>query len=107
MKKEKIYKRKISIFNFLICLAVTAVLLVFYISNIIYINRLSAENVELKSEINKAKQTNDLLSTEVEKLSSYERIKNLAYEKFALSLRHEAISENKKIVLNYPALKQN
>jgi cell division protein FtsL len=100
MSREKYYKRRISIFNFLIVLIVTSILVIFYISNIIYVNEIASENLDIKNDINKVKQTNDLLGTEIEKLSNYERIRSLASEKFGLALRQEAINENYKIILN-------
>ncbi len=70
--------KKISIFYFLIVLILTSVILIIYISNIIYVNKLSVSNNELKEEIKKNVQINNMLHTEAEKLSSYERIKLIA-----------------------------
>ena len=55
---------KISIFYFLIMLIVTSVIVVIYINNIIDVNKLSVSNNDLKEEIKKNVQINDMLRTE-------------------------------------------
>ncbi len=98
-------KKKISIFYFLIFLIVTSVILVIYINNIIYVNQLAISNNTLQEEIKNNIQTNDLLRTEVEKLSSFERIKSIAEDKFNLSYKENSIEENKSIILKKSQLK--
>lgn len=76
-----------------------------YINNIIYVNQLAVENNNLKEEIKMNVQKNDLLRTESEKLSSFDRIKTLASEKFNLSYRENSIDENNNIVIKKSQLK--
>lgn len=91
--------KKISIFYFLIVMILTSVILIIYISNIIYVNKLSISNNEIKEEIKKNLQINNMLRTESEKLSSYERIKTLASEKFNLAYRENSIEEGNTIII--------
>jgi len=104
MKKSK-QGNKISVFYFLILLIVTSVILVIYINNIISVNSLSVINNNLKEEINKNIQTNDLLRAEAEKLSSFERVKSIAAEKYSLTYKENATDGNTKIILNKSQLK--
>ncbi len=104
MKKTK-QGNKISVFYFLILLIVTSVILVIYINNIISVNSLSVINNNLKEEINKNIQTNDLLRAEAEKLSSFERVKSIASEKYNLTYKENATDVNTKIILNKSQLK--
>lgn len=97
--------KKISIFYFLITLIITSVIIVIYISNIIYVNRLSVSNNELKEEIKKNVQINNMLRTDVEKLSSFERIKTIAADKFALTYKENSVDESKTIILKKSKLK--
>ena len=104
MKKTK-QGNKISVFYFLILLIVTSVILVIYINNIISVNSLSVSNNNLKEEINKNIQTNDQLRAEAEKLSSFERVKSIAAEKYSLTYKENATDVNTKIILNKSQLK--
>lgn len=83
----------------------TSVILIIYISNIIYVNKLSISNNEIKEEIKKNLQINNMLRTESEKLSSYERIKTLASEKFNLAYRENSIDEGNTIIIKKSQLK--
>ncbi len=103
MKKKP--GKKISIFYFLIVMILTSVILIIYISNIIYVNKLSVINNEIKEEIKKNLQINNMLRTESEKLSSYERIKTLASEKFNLAYRENSVEEGNAIVIKKSQLK--
>ncbi|MDQ3019971.1 MAG: hypothetical protein M3R36_05285 [Bacteroidota bacterium] len=82
-----------------------SIILVVYINNIIYVNQLSVDNNNLKEEINKNIQTNDLLRTEAEKLSSFERVKTIAWEKFNLSYKEYSIEEKNNIIVKKSQLK--
>lgn len=104
MKKTK-GKTKISIFYFLVFLIITSVILVVYINNIIYINHLSVLNNNLKEKIKENVQTNDMLRTEAEKLSSFERVRAIAAEKFALSYKENSTEEKSSIIIKKPQLK--
>lgn len=83
----------------------TSVILVIYINNIIYVNQLAIENNNLKEEVKLHVQKNDLLRTESEKLSSFDRIKTIASEKFNLSYKENSIDENNNIVIKKSQLK--
>ena len=84
---------KISIFYTLLLLFVLSGVIVFYINNIITINNLISENTQLKEKIKKAVQTNYQYRIEIEKLSSYERIFNLASEKFGMIQSDTAVEK--------------
>ncbi len=105
MNDKKYNTKRISIFYFLIFLILTSVILVIYINNIIYVNQLSVSNNDLKEQIKSVVQKNDLLRTESEKLSSFDRIKTIAAEKFNLSYKENSIDENNNIIINKSQLK--
>lgn len=105
MKTKKITNRKISIFYFLIMLIITSVIVVIYINNIIAVNQLAAGNNAIKEEIRKNVQTNDLLRTEAERLSSFERVKSIASEKYNLSYKENSVDEKNNIILSKSKLK--
>lgn len=105
MNSKSRKKNKISIFYFLIFLIITSIILVIYINNIIYVNQLSISNNNLKEEIKKHIQTNDILRTETEKLSSFERVKSIASEKFNLSYKENSIEEKNNIIIKKSQLK--
>ncbi|MBS1514165.1 MAG: hypothetical protein JSS63_04005 [Bacteroidetes bacterium] len=93
-------KRKLSLFNTLIAFAVISILLVLYINNIIYVNNLAVKNIELKEEIKKTSQANDILRTEIERLSSFDRVKSISNEKLNLDVREGSYTEKNKIIVN-------
>lgn len=97
MKKSN--RKKISIFYFLVFMIMTSIILLVYISNIIYINELAVSNNNLKEEIKKNIQSNDQLRIEIEKLSSYERISTLATERFNISYRENSAVEDKNLII--------
>ena len=105
MKTRNRANKKISIFYFLIMLIITSVIVVIYINNIIAVNQLAAGNNALKEEIRKHAQSNDLLRTEAERLSSFERINSLASEKYELSYKENSIDEKNNIILSKSKLK--
>lgn len=86
-------------------LVLTSVIVVIYINNTIVVNQLAVGNNDLKEEIKKNIQTNDLMRTEAEKLSSFERVKSLASEKFNLSYKENSVDEKNKIILSKSQLK--
>lgn len=100
MKKAKQNNRKLSLFNTLIAFSVICVLLVLYINNIIYVNNLAVKNNELREEIKKTSQSNDILRTEIERLSSFDRIKTISKEKLNIDVREGAYTDKNKIVIN-------
>lgn len=103
--KSKNTGKKISIFNFLIFLVLTSVILLIYINNIITVNQLSAGNNELREEIKRNVQTNNLLVTEAERLSSFENISSAAFAKHNLIYKEDARDQNKLVVLKKSQLK--
>ena len=104
---EEKQKVKISVFYALLSLTLIAILIVFYINNIIASNNLSVETNKLKGDINDVKQTNDFLMTEVEKLSSFERIKQAAEERLNMVYSDSVIDEGKVIILKKSDLESN
>jgi len=105
MREKNSGKKKISIFYFLIFLIFTSVILVIYISNIIYVNQLAVSNNEIREKIKQNIQTNDLLRTEAEQLSSFERIKSIAGDRFNLSYKENSVDEENNIILKKSQLK--
>ncbi|MBV6479614.1 MAG: Cell division protein FtsL [Ignavibacteria bacterium] len=104
MKKSS--GKKISIFYFLICLVLTSIILVIYIGNIIHINETAVLNNTLKEEINRNMQVNSRLMVEIEQLSGFERISQLARDKFGISYKENSIDQNKNIVVREKLLKK-
>ena len=100
MRNKEGKNRRLSLFNTLIAFAVICVLLVLYINNIIYVNTLSVKNNELKDEIKKTSQSNDILRTEIERLSSFERIKSISNEKMNIDVHEGAFTDKNKIIVN-------
>jgi cell division protein FtsL len=97
---DKKVKRKISIFQLLIFLFILSAIMVFYINNIITVNQLISKNNELKDAMNKTAQTNYSYQIEIERLSSYDRIKSLASEKFGLRLSDTVARSNDFLIIN-------
>lgn len=94
---EETGKKKLSILYVLISFIMLAVIMIVYINNIIYVNRVSAESMKLREQIDEVKNTNDFLRTEIEKLTSFERINSLAKEKFGMRYSDSAIIRNEVI----------
>jgi len=105
MRERNSRKKKISIFYFLIFLVINSVILVIYINNIIYVNKLAVSNNEIRDKIKINIQTNDVLRTETEKLSSFERIKTIAEDRFDLSYKENSVDENNNIIVKKSQLK--
>ncbi|MCB0725957.1 MAG: cell division protein FtsL [Ignavibacteria bacterium] len=105
MNSKRQKSKKISIFYFLIMLVITAVITVIYINNSIEVNQLAMGNNELKEQIKKSVESNDLLRSEVERLSSFERIRSIAKEKFELTYQENSVDENNNIVLSKQEIK--
>ncbi|MGB9697042.1 MAG: hypothetical protein ACP5P3_08345 [Ignavibacteria bacterium] len=87
-------QRQISVFQFLINLLILAVTLIFYLNNIIAVDQLIIYNNQLKNEILRYQQNNNILVMERDKLLSYERIKSIAIEKFKLNLYDHSFDAN-------------
>jgi len=93
-------RKKISIFQFLIYVLILAGIIVFYINNIINVNHLISGNNDMKDVITKTVQSNYAYRIEIEKLTSYERIKNLASDKFQMKPGETFFDEKNIIVIN-------
>lgn len=97
--------KKISIFYFLIMLVMTAIITVIYINNLIEVNQLAAGNNAIKESIKKSVESNDLLRGEVERLSSFERIRSIAKDRFDLTYKENTVDEKNYIILSKRELK--
>jgi cell division protein FtsL len=93
-------RKKISIFQFLIFVMILAGIVVFYINNIIAVNQLITGNNEVKESINKALQSNYAYRIEIEKLTSFDRIKALAAEKFQMKPGLTSFDDKNVIIIN-------
>jgi len=83
MRKSK--ERKISLFNVLVGLFMTAAIIIFFVNNIISVNNLVVVNNNTKNEINKTITDNNNLQTEIERLSNFDNIKPVAVDKLKLN----------------------
>lgn len=79
-------RKRVSTFNVVLFLFAMAVGGVLYVHNIITINALATEVGQLETKYEKILQSNEVLRSEVNKKSGYERIGNLASER--LGLKH-------------------
>ena len=91
---------KISIFYLIIFFVLISALSVFLINNIITVNNLNREISDLKEDINKVNQANNTYRIEIEKLSSYDRIKKIAEEKLNMKVVEGSIRSDSKIKIN-------
>jgi cell division protein FtsL len=92
-------KRKISIFWAILFFLLLSSSSVFLINNIIAVNKLIKEVNIVKDDILKANQINNSLKMEIEKLSSYDRVKKIAEEKLNLKIDELNIRQNRKILI--------
>ncbi len=90
--------KKVSLFYVILIMVALCVTVVVYVSNSIEIKKLAVNNNLLKEEIKRHVQANDMLSNEVEMLSSFDRISSLAGKKFSLKYKESSIAE-KNVVL--------
>ncbi len=88
---------KISIFYLIIFFVLISALSVFLINNIITVNKLNREISDLKDDINKVNQANNTYRIEIEKLSSYDRIKKIAEEKLNMKVVEGSVRSDSKI----------
>jgi len=77
-------QRKISLFNLMIMLFITAGIIVFFVNNIIAVNSVVVDNNNLRTEINKTVTSNNNLQTEIERLTNFDNIKSTAVDKLGL-----------------------
>lgn len=86
---------KISIFWLIVSFFVLSSFSIFLINNIITVNKLIREISLLKEESGMVNQVSNNLKLEIEKLSSFERIKNLSEERIGLKINENALNRNK------------
>jgi len=90
---------KISVFYFIIVLVILAISTAFVVHNIIYVNQMTQSTNELKESISRESQKNDFYRAEIEKLSGFERIRQLAEEKLNLKFSESALDLKNVIVV--------
>ena len=77
-------KRRISTLNIIFFLTVTTVSTVFYIGNIITVNRLAGEIEDLKASYSILSNANEFLQSEINQKSTMERITKIASEQMGM-----------------------
>jgi cell division protein FtsL len=90
-------QKKISLFNLMVMLFISAGVIVFFVNNIISVNAIAVENNNMLSEINKTTTINNNLQTEIERLTNYDNIKNIAVGKLGLKF---PVEKPKKITVD-------
>ena len=100
MTAEK--KKNISVFYVLIALLLIAGSLGFAINNKIQFNNEIKKNKELKERVENIGQTNLKFRNEIEKLTSFERIKNLASDKLNMIYSDTAVDKSNVIKIKKP-----
>jgi hypothetical protein len=88
--------KKLSLFNLMIMLFISAGIIVFFVNNIISVNALVVENSNIHTEINKSVTVNNNLQTEIERLTNFDNIKNTAVSKLGLEY---PVTKPKKITV--------
>ncbi len=97
MTAEK--KKNISVFNILIAFVLVAASVGFYINNVVLFNTDIKKNKDLKERLDNVGQTNLKFRNEIEKLTSFERIKTLAAEKLNMVYVDSAFDKNNLIII--------
>ncbi|HEX9656585.1 MAG TPA: septum formation initiator family protein [Bacteroidota bacterium] len=100
-------RRKISMFSIVLMLMAFGAGTVFYISNVITVNRLAVEVGDLRTKLEKAQNTNAGLHAEINQKSSWDRIGKIATEELGLQYTKEQpgffnIDQEKLEELNSP-----
>ncbi len=75
---------------------VTAGVIIFFVYNIIAVNSLVVKNDNIRRDISKTVTINNNLQTEIERLSNFDNIKNIAVDKLGLKY---STSKPKKITI--------
>ncbi len=88
-------ENKVSIFWLIVSFFVLSSFSIFLINNIITVNNLIREISVIKEDAGMVVQINNSLKLEIEKLSSFDRVKNLAETKIGLKVNENAIVKNK------------
>ncbi len=81
---KRTVKKRLSLFNLMVMFFIMAALIVFFVNNIIAVNSLAADNSNIQSEINKSASLNNGLQTEIERLSNFDNIKDVATGRLGL-----------------------
>ncbi len=89
----------ISIFWVIIFFVIISAISVFLINNIITVNKLNREISDLKDNLNRVNQANNTYRIEIEKLSSYDRIKKLAEERLNMKVVEGSVRTGSKIII--------
>ena len=98
MKDITVTAKKISIFNILISLIITAFITALYINNIIKVNQLASGNNEMKKTLSELSNSNDVMRTEIEKLITFEKINNYAGEKLKMKYLESSVEKESIII---------
>lgn len=93
---RSIKQKKVSLFNLMVLLFISAGIIVFFVNNIISVNALVVENNNIHTEINKSVTVNNGLQTEIERLTNFDNIKNTAISKLGLQY---PVNKPKKITI--------
>lgn len=90
-------KNKISIFWLLVSFVLFSYISVFLINNIITVNNLIRETSLIKEDLSMVSEMNNSLRIEIEKLSTYDRIRKLSEDRIGLKFNENAIIKDKNI----------
>ncbi len=82
-------RRKISMFSIVLMLMALGAGTVFYISNVIAVNRLAVEVSDLRAKLEKVQNTNASLHAEINKKASWDRIGKIATEELGFQYTKE------------------
>ena len=88
--------KKISIFWFIVTFLVFSYLSVFLISNIITVNNLIREISTVKEDLSMAVEINNSLMIEIDKLSTFDRIRKISEDNIGLKVDNDALIKDKK-----------
>jgi hypothetical protein len=92
-------KHKISVFNLLAGLIVFAFVTGYYISNVLKFNQVTADSNTLKKNLNGMIQKSDELRTEIEMMTTFNKIFTTASEKLNMKYDVNAVDLNRKITI--------
>lgn len=87
---------KISLFSLIISFLILSSLSVFLINTIITVNNLIQGVSSVKEELSLATELNNTLKIEIEKLSSFDRIRKLAEDRIGLKINEHSFVKDKK-----------
>ncbi len=93
MRQNK--EKKISLFMLIISFLIISSLSVFLINTIITVNNLIQGVSSVKEELSLATEINNTLKIEIEKLSSFDRIRKLAEDRIGLKLNENSFVNDK------------